>query len=127
MLEVSKDKILGDITENGMQGETFKRYHLTDIKDLSNISIPLGLEEVQRSENDQESVWAWIQEWPENENNPVLFYKLQGEIAPEDLDLLQEDFFIVIQTSFQKAMAKSSLPNVFVLTQHMELQDMTFC
>jgi len=41
------------------------------------------------------------------ENNPILFYKLQGETAPEDLDVLQEDFFIVIQTSFQKAMAQT--------------------
>ena len=103
---VSKDKILGDIRENGMQGEAFKRYHLTDMKDLSNISRAFGLGEVQRSENDQESVRAWIQEWQESENNPVLFYKLQGEQAPEDLDLLQEDFFIVIQTPFQKAMAQ---------------------
>ena len=62
-----------------MQGEAFKRYQLTDMKDLSNISIALGLEEVQRSENDQESVWAWIQERQESvtatENNPVLFYR----------------------------------------------------
>jgi len=66
---VSKDKILGDIRENWMQGEAFKRYHLTDMKDLSNISRAFGLGEVQRSENDQ----------------------------------------------------------VFVLTQHMEPQDRTFC
>ena len=103
---VSKDKILRNIRENGMQGEAFKRYHLIDMKDLSNISRAFGLGEVQRSENDQESVRAWIQEWQESENNPVLFYKLQGEQAPEDLDLLQEDFFIVIQTPFQKAMAQ---------------------
>ena len=115
---VSKDKILGDIRENGMEGEAFKR-HLTDMKDLSNISRAFGLGEVQRSENDQESVWVWIQEWQQSENNPVLFYKLQGETAPEDLDLLQEDFFIVIQTPFQKAMAqKFTSKGVCIDTTH---------
>ena len=39
---VSKDKILGDIREHGIQGESFKRYHLTDRKDLSNISRAFG-------------------------------------------------------------------------------------
>ena len=116
---VSKDKILGDIRENGMEGEAFKRYHLTDMKDLSNISRAFGRGEVQRSENDQESVWVWIQEWQESENNPVLFYKLQGETAPEDLNLLQEDFFIVIQTPFQKAMAqKFTSKGVCIDTTH---------
>lgn len=65
-----------------MQGEAFKRYHLTDMKDLPNILRAFGLGEVQRSENDQESVRAWIQEWQKSDNNPVLFYKLQGEQAP---------------------------------------------
>ncbi|XP_022790149.1 uncharacterized protein LOC111329658 [Stylophora pistillata] len=105
---VSKVKILGDIRENRMQGGAFKHYHLTDMKDLSNISRAFQWfgGQVQRSENDQESVRAWIQEWQESGNNPVLFYKLQGEQAQEDLDLLQEDFFIVIQIPFQKAMAQ---------------------
>lgn len=87
---VSKGKILGDIRENRMQGGAFKHYHLTDMKDLSNISRAFQWfgGQVQRSENDQESVRAWIQEWQESGNNPVLFYKLQGEQAPEDLDLL---------------------------------------
>lgn len=78
------------------------------MKDLSNISRAFQWfgGQVQRSENDQESVRAWIQEWQESGNNPVLFYKLQGEQAQEDLDLLQEDFFIVIQIPFQKAMAQ---------------------
>lgn len=49
---------------------------------------------------------AWIQQWQESEKNLVLFYKLQGETAPEDLDLLKEDFFIVIKTLFQKVMAQ---------------------
>ena len=66
-----------------MQRESIKCYHLTDMKDLSNISRAFGFGEVQRSENDQKSVRAWIQEWQRSGNNPVIFYKLQGEQAPE--------------------------------------------
>ena len=69
---VFTNKILGDIREKGMQGEAFKRYHLTDMKDLSNISRAFGFE------NDQKSVRAWIQEWQRSGNNPVIYYKLQG-------------------------------------------------
>ena len=119
---VFTNKILGDIREKGMQGEAFKRYHLTDMKDLSNISRAFGLGEVQRFENDQESVRARIQEWQESENNSVLFYKFQGEQAPEDLHLLQEDFSQSSRPPSRRQWPKSSLPKVSVLTRRTGLQ-----
>lgn len=45
-----------------------------------------------------------INEWKENENNQVLYWKLQGEDVIDDFDLLKEDFITIIQTPFQKAM-----------------------
>lgn len=84
-----------------MQRESIKCYHLTDMKDLSNISRAFGFGEVQRSENDQKSVRAWIQEWQRSGNNPVIFYKLQGS-KPQNYFKTSS----VIQTPFQKAMAQ---------------------
>ena len=75
---VSKDKILGNITKNEMQGEAIKCYHLTDMKELSNISRAFGLGEVERSENDQESVRAWIQEWQRSGNKLSVLQVARG-------------------------------------------------
>ncbi|XP_032235552.2 uncharacterized protein LOC116617195, partial [Nematostella vectensis] len=38
------------------------------------------------------------------DNNPVLYYKLQGQIAEEGYDLQKSDFFIVLQSQIQKNM-----------------------
>lgn len=79
---------------------------MTVAKDVANIKRSFGLHDVQKHANDQDSVLVWIKEWQRSESNPVLFYKLQGENSPENYDLLQEDFMIVIQTPFQKTMAQ---------------------
>ena len=73
-------------------------------KDLANIERAYGLQTVQRHVNDQQSVLAWITEWKQSEEDPVLYYKLQGQEAAEDVDFLKEDFFIVIQSPLQKQM-----------------------
>ena len=44
--------------------------------------------------------------WAAGENNPVLFCKFQGEDAPKNVDLLKEDFMMLLQTPFQKLMAQ---------------------
>ena len=75
---VSKDKILGNIRKNEMQGEAIKCYHLTYMKELSNISRAFGLGEVERSENDQESVRAWIQEWQRSGNKLSVLQVARG-------------------------------------------------
>ena len=79
---------------------------MTHKKDLSNITQAFGLEDVQRSANNQESVRTSIEEWRASPNNPVVLYKLQGEDPGDDSDLLKEDFMIIIQTPFQKNMAQ---------------------
>ncbi len=86
--------------------DEFTRYHLTGKKVESNIMKSFGLSKIQKHTNDQESVRAWVEEWAAGENNPVLFCKFLGEDAPEDFDLLNEDFMMVLQTLFQKLMAQ---------------------
>ena len=63
-----------------------------------------GLKTVQRYENDQQSTLAWIEEWKQTDQNPVLFVKLQEEDAMEGYNLAKEDFLMVIQTPFQQEM-----------------------
>ena len=70
---VTKEKILDEIRDS--VGSQFNRLHLLERRDLHNISRAFGLDEVQRHENDQHSTLAWIKEWEEMPNNPVLFYK----------------------------------------------------
>ena len=79
---------------------------MTHKKDPSNNTQAFGLEDVQRSANDQGSVRTSIEEWRASPNNPVVLYKLQGEDPGDDSDLLKEDFMIIIQTPFQKNVAQ---------------------
>ena len=103
---VSRDRILSDIREEAMQeSDEFTRYHLTAKKDLDNIMKSFGINEVQKHPDDQESVWAWVEDWSNSENNPVLFQKYQGEPPPDWYNLTTDDFMIVLQSPFQKEMA----------------------
>ena len=47
---------------------------------------------------------SWIKEWEEQEDNPILYYKMQGEVDPEESSLGKDDFMIIIQTKSQKHM-----------------------
>ena len=96
---VSKDKIMDEIRDNF--GSEFQRIHLLERRDLHNIRHAFGLDDVQRHSNDQDSVLAWIKEWESSQNNPVLYYKLQGHDSGNDT-LKKSDFMIVIQTEHQK-------------------------
>ena len=91
---VSKGKILDDIRES-VSGE-FGCHHLIGRKDIANIEHSYGLGEVQRQANDQQSVLAWIKEWQDNKENPVLYFKLQGQESEEGYDIATDDFFLVI-------------------------------
>ncbi|KAK3710030.1 hypothetical protein QZH41_012420 [Actinostola sp. cb2023] len=108
---VIRDRILDDVRES-VTAE-FQRHHLIERKDLHNIQHAFGLNEVQRHPNDQQSVLAWIQEWKDSTDfeNPLLYYKLQGEVAEEGYDLAKEDFFLVIQAPIQKRMFTKFAPN----------------
>ena len=50
----------------------------------------------------------WVKEMQEQEYNPVLIFKVQGEIAGNQMDdLAKENFLLCMQTEFQKdTMAK---------------------
>ena len=103
---VSRDRILSDIREEAIQeSDEFTRYHLTAKKDLDNIMKSFGINEVQKHPDDQESVRAWVEDWSNSENNPVLFQKYQGEPPPDGYNLTTDDFMIVLQSPFQKEMA----------------------
>jgi len=54
---------------------------MLDKKDVSNIAKSYGLNEIQRNENDQISVLSWIEGFEKTEENPVLFYKMQGKYS----------------------------------------------
>ena len=100
---VKRDKIIEDIRES--VPSSFSPHHLIDNEDLKNIEKAFGLKNIQRHANDQTSVLSWIHEWQNSDSNPILFYKLQGEEAPDGVDLSKEDFMIVVQSNMQKHMA----------------------
>jgi hypothetical protein len=107
---ISRDRVLDEIRES--VADDLHRQHLVDKKDLCNISTAYGLDNIRRHGNDQQSVLAWIKEWEENEEtNPILFHKLQGEEAPDGVNLANEDFFIAVQTPLQKHMFQKFASN----------------
>ena len=80
-----RERTLDDIRENLSQ--KLARHHLIERRDIANIEQAYGLKDVQRHQNDQQSVLAWIEEWKQTEDNPILYYKLQGVEAEEGFDL----------------------------------------
>lgn len=98
---VSRQHTLNDVRDNV---DKFRRHHLLDCKDVDNIKKSFGLNNILRHANDQQSVLAWIHEWQNSTDNPVLYFKLQGDEAEEGYDLAKEDFCIVLQNGLQKRM-----------------------
>ncbi|XP_029196009.2 uncharacterized protein LOC114961482 [Acropora millepora] len=99
---VSRDRILEDIRDDF--SSKFQRKHLIEKQDIVNIERAFGLRKLQRHANDQQSTLSWISDWEESTDNPVLYYKLQGEEAEDGYDLAKDDFFLVVQTPFQREM-----------------------
>ena len=99
---VSRDRILEDIRDDFSC--KFQRKHLIEKQDIVNIERAFGLRKLQRHAIDQQSTLSWISDWEESTDNPVLYYKLQGEEAEDGYDLAKDDFFLVIQTPFQREM-----------------------
>ena len=61
------------------------------------------MNKIKKHIQDQTSVLAWIEEWASSDDNPVLFYKLQGQ-KHETLE--DKDFVIVLQTKFEARMLR---------------------
>ena len=82
---VPRKRILDDIRESLSQ--KLARHHLIARRDIANIEHAYGLKDVQRHQNDQQRVLAWIEEWTQTEDNLILYYKLRGVEAEEGFDL----------------------------------------
>ena len=67
----------------------------------SHVVKAFELGNIQRHPNDQNWVLSWIQEWEEIEENPIIYYKLQGQLR-EEVTLEKGDFVVITQTEFQK-------------------------
>ena len=105
---VTFEKILDDIRDN--VDTSFSHIHLLSRKDLQNIERAFGLKGHIKHSDDATSVKAWLLEMEEKEDNPVLFYKFQGDSTKEP-SLLPSDFVIVFQTEFQAEMMCKFAPN----------------
>ena len=99
---VSRERILDDIRES--VSATFHRQHLVDRQDLANVERAFALQNVQRHNNDHQSVLSWIGEWESEmgDESPVPFCKFQGEEAKDEYVLPNDDFLMVVQTPFQR-------------------------
>ena len=83
--------------------EKLKRVHLVTRNDLINITNSFGLNSfVRRHENDAVSVDSRIKELSEMENNPILYYKAQGEQDINFTNLKEDDFLLAIMNQSQK-------------------------
>ena len=106
---------------------TFKRIHLLTRKDINNIEKSYGLKGAQKHKDDATSVHLWVKEMESLKNNsPVILYKPQGAIQPNDCnDVCVEDFVLGIQTPLQAEIMKRFGKMSSVRTRHMVLTDMT--
>ena len=91
---ISKEKILDDIRES--VGLEFQREHLVGKRDLFNIEKAFSGTQMTNV-----VFFHGIQEWEGIDDNPIVFYKLQGQLK-EEAALEKDDFIVIMQTEFQK-------------------------
>ena len=70
-------------------------------QDIHNIAKQFNISLTQRHANDEISVDLWVSDLSKDEDNPVIFYKSQGN--KHEL-LKDEDMLLCLQTKFQKEM-----------------------
>ncbi|XP_064483824.1 uncharacterized protein LOC135396665 [Ornithodoros turicata] len=98
----------------GMLDDTFQTIHLTARQALHNIMTDYNIcYDERKHEDDHHSVALWVSSMRSQTNNPVLFFKQQGEkddptvFQRGNTDLLQdEDFLLVLMTGVQKQMSR---------------------
>ena len=98
---ISRDSIMEGMRDS--EGERMRQLELMKQRDVKE---SLGVETVQKHRNEKDSVLAWILQWEGTEENPVLFYKMPGPTSDPGLNLLAEDYIIIIQSPFQKHMTQ---------------------
>ena len=100
---ISMERILDDIRDSVEDGAN--RKHLITRQDLHNIRHQYNIEGIHRDHNDLTSVTAWVEEMKDQEYNPVLVYKTQGQEQTAEMNNLSKiDFILEIQTKFQRDM-----------------------
>ena len=97
---MSIDEIMDSIRDFSANEETcISRKHLMVRQDIRNIKCSLNLANIQKHSNDQASVAVWVKEAREQEYDPVLIFKPQGESCA---DLVDESFLLGLQTKLQR-------------------------
>lgn len=101
---VTMDALLDDVRSN--LDDTFHRVNLLTKQDLHNIMRDAKISNTERLHaNDYVSVQLWVESMHEEKDNPVLFFKHQGQ--PDRCDVLDrrnedtlddKDFMLVIMT-----------------------------
>ena len=88
-------------------GDSYQRIHLLTRKDITNIKMAFCVQGNKRHHDDATSVHLWVEEMKAQQNNPVLFYKPQGQELSESIEQLSKnDFVLAIQTSLQADVLK---------------------
>ena len=98
---VSMNSILDYIRDT--QAGPLTRDHLTTHADLRNIKHQYNIDCVQKDSDDATSVSHWEGEMKQENYNPVLYYKSQGE-EPGEKGVEKNYFLLAMQTEFQKKM-----------------------
>lgn len=74
-------------------------------KDLYNIEASYNLNnEVVSHLNDATSVEAWVQNLKSDGKFSFIYYKTQGQIDKNCIELKEKDFLLLIMTDYQKSM-----------------------
>ena len=103
---VAVERILDDIRDSIVYGDTPTRMHLTSKKDIYNIRKALNVYNVEKHSSDPISVDIWVSQLQKHDDyNPVLYYKQQGK-TDDSGHLDTDDFLLCLQTEFQLDMLK---------------------
>ncbi|XP_050310809.1 uncharacterized protein LOC126746544 [Anthonomus grandis grandis] len=123
LVGVSTVRILDD-TRNKIGGET-KRVDLLTRQDVDNIKRRYNIhnKEGVKHKNDAISIEIWVEECRSLENNPVLFYKPQGEALK---DFVNSDFCLIIMNDLQASLLKQFGENIIAIASTHGLNNYDF-
>ncbi|KAF0724804.1 Uncharacterized protein FWK35_00031762 [Aphis craccivora] len=97
-LGVPIQRVLNDVRDSA-EGSTLNRFHLIEKRDLHNIKRDYNINKclTKRHENDFMSVQLWAKQLAKGSNNPVSYFKHQGQ---DDVttQLGKDDFFGIIKS-----------------------------
>ena len=95
---VETNRILSDIRD---EFEKMDRDTLVTRKDIQNIKNQYNISHSQKDANDARSVQLWVDELSQGSDNPIIYFKPQGE-TDNSANLHKDDVLLSIQTQFQK-------------------------